>query len=422
MLTIRCACIALACGTLPLAWGAASAQPAWREAYQSSPATYEAPSEEFIKFANQHWNVPAEKLRSDLTPQPVSGTIRYRVTLQASGSQIRVRFSNEEVAIPLRIGAASVALSAGAYAAKPDSLVALTFGGAKAVTVPAGAPFLSDPVTLPVKSGTELLVSIALASPIMNEGRGGAGFSVGAGDQAMQAVLDRPSALNGRPLVTGVSVLSDKPPRVIVAFGDSITDGNRVNPGALHGWPEVLAQRLAARTGGQRYTVVNAGIAGNRVLASGWGAAALSRLDRDALRIDGISHLILLEGVNDINFSGKSPFGTNPEITSDDLINGYRQIIARCHDRGVKVYLGTLTPNPGDAATSTAAKRALRDDVNRWMRTSGEPDGVIDFDAIVRDPAAPSQFAPAFDSGDHLHPSDAGHMAMGQGIDLALFP
>lgn len=407
---------------LAAAGNAAPATSVWREAYQSSPASYEPASEQFIKLAADNWHVDPEKIRRDLTPQHVSGTVRYRIKVQAAGKQVRIRLSNEEGKAPLRIGAVSVGLAGEAFAARPGSLRSLRFGGAEGAVLPAGAPMLSDPVALPVVAGTELLVSLELAEPMLNEGRGGSGFVVGDGKQAMNAALDHPVALVGRPVVTGVSVLSDTPPNVIVALGDSITDGNRADAGALHGWPEVLAQRLNARKGGQRYAVINAGISGNRVLSSSWGAAALARLDRDVLRVDGVTHLVLLEGINDINFSGKSPFGDHPEIESADLIAGYRQIIARAHARGIKVYLGTLTPNPADPVISTPHKVALRDAVNQWIRTSGEPDAVIDFEKMVRDPAAPTQFKKAYDSGDHLHPSEEGHKAMGSGIDLSLFP
>lgn len=166
---------------------------------------------------------------------------------------------------------------------------------------------------------------------------------------------------------------------------------------------------------------MNAGISGNRLLNRGWGGAGLARLDRDVLRIEGVSHLILLEGINDINMSGASPFGTNPDISAEELLTGYRQVIARAHARGIKVYIGTLTPAPTDEFF-TPAKVATRNAVNRWIRTSGEPDGVIDFEAMVRDPAAPTRFKAEFDSGDHLHPSDRGYIAMGDGIDLRLFP
>jgi len=237
----------------------------------------------------------------------------------------------------------------------------------------------------------------------------------------MQTGLDHSMLMKGRPLVSGVQVLADPTPRVIVTMGDSITDGNRAQLGVLHGWPERLAQRLAKRRGGRSYSVVNAGIGGNRLLTGGWGAAGLARLDRDVLRIEGVSHLILLEGINDINMSGRSPMGTNPGISAEELITGYRQVIARAHARGIKVYIGTLTPPPSDEFF-TSAKVAVRNAVNRWIRTSGEPDGVIDFDAMVRDPAVPTRFKVEFDSGDHLHPSNRGYAAMGDGIDLRLFP
>ncbi|MES2302880.1 MAG: SGNH/GDSL hydrolase family protein [Pseudomonadota bacterium] len=399
----------------------AAAQSAWREAYQSSPATYEAPSESFIKFAKEHWHVPIEQLMADLTPQPIAGTVRYQVTIQAEGSQIRIRLSNEEGKASLKLKAVSVGVAGSDFVAKPGTLHPVTFGGFTSVSVPAGAPIISDPIAMPVTEGTELVVSAALAEPAINEGRGGAGFLLAAGDQTLNASFEQAAPMRGRPLVTGVSVLSQAAHRVIVTFGDSITDGNRTAPRALHGWSEQLARRLAMRKGRRVYSVTNAGIAGNRLLAAGWGAAGLARLDRDALRIEGISHLVLLEGINDINMSGRSPFGISPTVSADDLIAGYRQVIARAHARGVKVYIGTLTPNPASEFT-TADKVALRKAVNDWIRQSGEPDAVIDFEAMVRDPSHPDMFRAEFDSGDHLHPSDQGYTAMGNGIDLSLFP
>ena len=404
-----------------MAGGVANAQSAWREAFQSSPATYEAPSDQFLKFAAEHWRAPLEVLRADLTPQSVNGTVRYRVTVRAAGSQVRIRLSNEEGAAPLRLAAASIGVAGDGFTAQAGSLRALTFGGLSHVNLAAGVAMISDPVSIKVQPGTELVVSAVLASPMANEGRGGAGFVRAEGNQAMRTVLERSTPMKGRPLVSGVEVFGDPAPRVIVTMGDSITDGNRAELGKLRGWPERLAQRLAKRQGGRPYSVVNAGISGNRLLNRGWGGAGLARLDRDVLRIEGVSHLILLEGINDINMSGASPFGTNPDISAEELLTGYRQVIARAHARGIKVYIGTLTPAPTDEFF-TPAKVATRNAVNRWIRTSGEPDGVIDFEAMVRDPAAPTRFKAEFDSGDHLHPSDRGYIAMGDGIDLRLFP
>lgn len=414
-------CVLAAWTVMALLAPAAAAQSSWREAFQSSPATYEAPSEVFLEFANQNWRVPREQLLADLTPQPVEGTVRYQVTVLAEGSQIRLRLSNEEGRTPLTLNAVTVGLVESAFVAQAGSLRPVTFGGSSVVTIPAGAPVVSDPIDLPVAAGSQLVISMALAGQMMNEGRGGNGFLVAAGNQVFDAALEGSTPSKGRPLVSGVSVLTDDAPNVIVAFGDSITDGNRVEPGVLHGWPEQLGRRLSHRPAGQRYNVVNAGISGNRLLAPGWGEAGLARLDRDALRIEGITHLILLEGINDINFSGQSPFGNNPELSADDLIAGYRQVIARAHERGVKVYIGTLTPYP-PGEINGPTKVAIREAVNRWIRESGEPDAVIDFDAMLRDRSRPDQFGAEHDSGDHLHPSEAGYVAMGNGIDLSLFP
>ena len=151
------------------------------------------------------------------------------------------------------------------------------------------------------------------------------------------------------------------------------------------------------------------------------GVSALARLDRDVLRIDGLTHIIVLEGTNDIGMSGPSPMGNNPRLTSGELIAGYRQILARAHARGVRVVFGTITPAGGSMSHSSPEKDALRKAVNQWIQTSGEPDGIVDFDAATRNPANPDQLLPAFDSGDHLHPNEAGQKAMGDAVDLALF-
>jgi lysophospholipase L1-like esterase len=280
---------------------------------------------------------------------------------------------------------------------------------------------LSDPVDMRVVAGEALVVSADLASPLMNDIRGGEGFAVATGHQAMQYTLTNASETAGRPLASAVEVLATSAARVIITFGDSITDGNRADLSVPAGWPAELARRLRAQRSHAGYAVVNAGIGGNRLLAAGWGQAGLARLDRDVLRMEGVSHLILLEGINDIGMSGVGVFGNNPELAAEDLIFGYRQVIVRARARGVKVFIGTLTPTGGSFSHSSPTKDAIRSAVNHWIRTSREPDGVIDFDAVTRDPAAPERLRPEYDSGDHLHPNDAGYRVMGQGIDLRLF-
>lgn len=410
----------LAAALLATSGVAAKTTPVWREVFQSSPASYEPFPPETIRVIAERMKQPPEALAEGLKPKPLAGTVRYRVTVSAPGSSLRVRLSNEDGESPLSLSGASVALAGDGFSARAGSVRPLTFGGAAGVTIPSGAPVVSDPVDLPVPAGGELLVSLALASPLANDGRGGALFALAPGDQARAETLREAKQMTGRPAVTGISVAGGSATRVIVAMGDSITDGNRDKLGVLHGWPEQLARRLA-NAGMTDTAVVNAGIGGNRLLASGWGDAGLARLDRDVLRIEGISHLVLLVGINDIGFAGRGMFGNNPEITANDLIAGYRQVIARAHARGVKVIVGTILPAGGAPSHSSPSKDAIREAVNRWIRTSGEPDGVIDFARIVGDPAAPDRLRPEYDSGDHLHPSDAGYAAMGDGIDLALF-
>jgi lysophospholipase L1-like esterase len=214
------------------------------------------------------------------------------------------------------------------------------------------------------------------------------------------------------PYLVGVDVINPSVAGVIVAFGNSITDGARSTRDANARWPNVLAARMLRDV--QPRAVANAGISGNRVLTYGSGPSALARFERDVLATPGLTHVILLEGINDIGRSAVDG------ITADDIIFGYRQLIARAHERGVIIIGATLTP-AGPRANFTPALEAKRAAVSAFIRTAHEFDGVIDFDAITRDPSNPIQFLPAYDSGDHLHPGDAGYRAMGESIDLGIF-
>jgi lysophospholipase L1-like esterase len=210
-----------------------------------------------------------------------------------------------------------------------------------------------------------------------------------------------------------VEVVAEKGARAVVTFGDSITDGARSTVDKNARWPDELARRLAAK--GTQVAVINAGISGNRVLGDGAGYSALARFDKDVLMQTGVTHVIVLEGINDIGIAR-----ANASPSADDLIAGHRQLIARARARGLKIYGATLTPFDG-AAYYTPEGEAKRQALNNWIRTSGEYDGVIDFDKLTRDPAAPSKFSAAADSGDHLHPGDTGYKAMGTAVDLGLF-
>ena len=350
---------------------------------------------------------------------PVKGTIQFAFAVSVPGKALRIRLSNELSNEPLEIGAASIAL----VQKDGHSLSAmqpLTFGGRPSVTIAAGAPLVSDPIPLAVTSASRVVVRLYLPIGVTLKPLGDAGMLVAPADQTRIGVMTDARSLRGRPLVSDVEVETATQMAVIVAFGDSITDGTVSKLDALHSWPEVVATRLQALPARQRKAVFNAGIGGNRVVSDGWGPAGVARLDRDVLRVAGVSHLVVLEGINDIGMSGSGQFGANPTITPGDIIAGYQQIIARAHARGIKVIGCTLLPFKG-AAYYTPGKDQMREEVNRWIRTSRAFDAVVDMDQVMRDPADPLILRAAYDSGDHLHPSEAGYRAMGAAVPLTLF-
>lgn len=398
-------CAALALALAP-AVGAAAQGDNWTVAFAASPAAYTLgePLQNIVRAAKSH---------------PATGTVRFALTLTTGGGEVRVRLSNEDGDTPLRIEAATVALAGDQPGTAAGAITPLTFHGRTSITIPVGAPALSDPVRLSTKAFDQLVVSTYTPDGLALVPFGGGGMSVAPGDQTAAARLENARSVLGRPLVSAVAVAADRATPLVVAFGDSLTDGLRPKPGA-HGYPEELARRFAAAPAAQRRSVVNAGIGGNRLLVTAWGDNALARLDRDVLRLPGVSHMILLEGINDIGMGGPAPPGTGAPVSADELIAGYRQIIARAHARGVKVIGATLLPFKG-AGYYTAEGDEVRLAVNRWIRTSAEFDGVIDFEAVVRDPTDPLRYRADFDSGDHLHPNDRGYKAMGDAIDLGLF-
>ena len=224
------------------------------------------------------------------------------------------------------------------------------------------------------------------------------------------------------PAVSAITVQPLQPARTIVALGDSITDGSTRKGRALRSWVDVLAQRLHERGGESGYGVVNAGIGGNCLLENLIGPPALARLDRDVFSFSRLSHLLVCEGINDLGVGGRTVDGVlHPMATFEGMVMAYRQIIERAHERQVRVIGATLMPFR-DAFLFTEEKEQVRLAVNHWIRHSGAFDAVLDFDQVLRDASDPSRLREEFDSGDHLHPNEEAHVAMGHAIDLELFP
>jgi lysophospholipase L1-like esterase len=398
--------LALAAAMVP-ALAAGSHPSGWTEAFEACPAVF-AISPEYATA----YNIPG--------PQTVVGTVRYTLFVTTGGTAVRVRLTNETGTTPLLVQAASIALAGDVPDTAKGAIMPLRFGGQTSITIPAGAPILSDPVPLKVAAADRLVVSIHVPLGAVFAPIGGASMSAADGDQTGSAQLQSAHPISGRPFVSGVAVESARPLPVVVTLGDSLTDGVRGNPAQLRGYSEELSKRFAKLPPAKQRSVINAGIGGSRLLQTSWGDNALARLERDVLRVDGVSHIILFVGINDIGMSGKTVFGDYPAVTADDIIAGYRQVIARAHAKRIKVVIGTLMPFKG-AGYYSPEKDQIRLTVNAWIRSSKEFDGVVDFDAIIRDPNDPLKVKAEFVSGDHLHPNDAGYTAMGDGIDLSLF-
>ena len=380
-------------------WGAAPLPPA--EAFGPFPAT---PS-----FSNQ--------------------TLRQTVRVSLGGRRIRIRFTNEFGQKPLLIGAASVALASEKGVAQ-GARHAVLFSGQRSVLVPAGAPLLSDPIDLPVEALGSLSISLYVpqdTGPCTCHQTGVQTAYISDSGNFVDGDFAPKATNTYREFLSGVDVESGGG-RAVVVLADSISDGVGVTPDTNGRWPDLLANRLDA--GGKAgWGVVNMGISGNQLLSDGMGVSALARFDRDVLSVAGVKALIVFLGVNDLGMglgSSSGPLGTkfrNPssdyKVTPEAMIAGYRQLIARAHAYGIKVIGATITPYEGASYYSPAGE-AVRQAINAWVRTGHEVDGVIDFDAAVRDPASPGRFKEGWNI-DHLHGNDAGYKVMADSIDLSLF-
>jgi lysophospholipase L1-like esterase len=344
-------------------------------------------------------------------------TLRQTLRTSLGGERVRLVVSNEYGSQALALGAMTVR-ELGAAPARP-----VRFQGRDGAIVAPGARVISDPVDLPVGAGDRLQVDLHLP-----ESTAPAGFHWDAQEHTELFEGDatgRPEAvplqtLTTRAFVSELWVASDRPQASVVAIGDSITDGNGSRIGGDQRWPDHLSRRLAPRG----VAVLNAGIAGNRLLRGGWGDSALARFERDVLGHPGVRAVVVLLGTNDIGLPG-SPFApTESPVSLDELTRGFLQLAEQAHARGVRVVVGTVPPfehalqgTPLEGHYSPR-KEALRQALNDWMRHARAFDGVVDFDAVLRDPAHPAQLDPALDSGDHLHPGDGGYRRMADAIDL----
>jgi len=375
------------------------------------------------------WTASPQAPRGVIPASFSNRTIRQIVHLSIGGNKVRVRLSNEFGTKPILIGAASVAMPGGASEVVPASLRPLTFGGAKSVIIPPGAPVVSDPVEFSVAPLSDVAVSLYLPAATELGTVHATGLQTAyvstTGDFTASAEFPVVDRFANRFFLTGVMVEPGSSTRAIVTFGDSITDGSASTVNANARWPDVLARRL--KESGAAVAVLNQGIAGNRVLSDGAGISALARFERDVLGQPGVSHVVMLVGINDIGWPGTAIEPGGIVRTADEIIAGYKQLIERAHLRSIKVIGSPLTPFENALSGGpnqgyfTPEKEAKRLAVNNWIRMSGAFDGIIDFDRVVADPARPSAIAAAYDSGDHLHPNDAGYKAMGEAVDLKLF-
>ncbi len=367
------------------------------------------------------------------TPSFSNQTIREVVRISAGGNRVRIRFTNEYGTKPLRIGAASIALADATGAVEAGTARPVLFGGRAGALIPAGAPFVSDAIDLPVKPFASVSISIYLpeaTGPCTCHGVGLQTAYVSASGNFVDKPFVPVRTMQDRAFISRIDVESRGPAKAIVVVGDSISDGVGSTPNADRRWPDLLAERLARRDGLHEWGVVNMGISGNRVLDDGAGQSALTRFDRDALSVPGVAYVIVFEGVNDLGISYGHMGGPMAayferlmpasKATAQALIEGYRQLIERAHEHGIKVLGATITPY-GGAAYYSPEGEAQREAINRWIRTGGAFDGVLDFDAAMRDPAKPTQIAIPLQRGDHLHGSDQGYRVLAGSVNLALF-
>ncbi len=350
-------------------------------------------------------------------------TLRFIVRADTAGSEVRIRLSNTFGDRPVTFDHAEIGFQDEDAAVVPGTNTLLTFGGEQEVMIPAGAMVYSDPVSLSVEPGRYLTVSLYTqddTGPATWHPLGIETSYLAGGDDAGDVSGDPyTKELFSYYFLEGVDVLpKEKTEGAIVTLGNSITDGFQLSqmPEQDNPYPYYLAQRINDHSDVDR-TVLNTGISGNRILSDSGtaGTNALARLNRDVIAQPGVTDVIILEGINDIGYQ-------EPDVTAQQIIQGLKQIAIRCHAHGLDIYAGTLTPTRGTGGGySSPTAEAKREMVNEFIRTGEYFDGVFDFDTAIQDPDQPDRILPKFDSGDHLHPSNAGYRKMAEIIDLSLF-
>lgn len=376
--------------------------------------------------ASQQIPEPANTLApEDLT----DATLRQIVRLSIGGATLRVHLSNAFGTQPLLITAAHIARPLSAATSQIDLATdrALTFSGSASVIIPAGAEYISDPIAFPVTPLSSLAITIHYDEPPAREtghpGSRATSYLVH-GDEVSAAEFSDAKKIDHWYQIAEVDIDAALNAASIVTLGDSITDGHAATTNGNDRWPDVLAERLQASPTTSNLGVLNQGIGGNHLLTDGLGPNALARFDRDVLAQPGAKYLIVLEGINDLGGLTRLNEVSTPEHLAfvHRIIAAYQQIILRAHARDIKVIGATILPYTGsDYYHPAPSSEADRQTINQWIRDPGHFDAVIDFDKASRDPLHPDRLLPAYDSGDHLHPSPAGYRAMGESIPLSLF-
>ena len=377
--------------------------------------------------ADGGWRTGWSSAPDSAGPALPAQTLRQVVRTSTKGTRVRIRLSNLYGTQPLTVGAAHVGLSAGGARVAAGSDRPLLFGGRPAVTIAAGGSVLSDPVDLTVAALQPLAVSLYLPAPVAVSTVHGfvlrPTYLKAAGDATGAA--DFPSAATDDNLyfLSDVEVLGPDTGRTLAVVGDSIADGVGASSADVAGWPDALAARLQAEPALPAIGIANQGIAGNRILNDASkpyvGPSALNRFDRDALDKPGVRWVLLHEGVNDIT-AARLLAAPADRVTVEQIEAGMRKLAERARARGVKIWAGTLLPFAGTKDFWSADAERDRLALNAWIRTAGVFDAVVDFDAALRDPADATRLNPAYDSGDHLHPNDAGYRVMAQQVDVRL--